>query len=52
VGAFSRRHGRKGSTHLRSTIWTLAVSLATAVTLLLLVTIVILVATAPNWLGR
>jgi len=51
VGAFGRRHGRKGS-NMRSTIWTLAVSLATAVTLLLLVTLVILVVTAPNWLGR
>ena len=52
MGAFGRRHGRKGSGHMRSTIWTLAVSLVTAVTLLLLVTLVILVVTAPNWLGR
>jgi hypothetical protein len=52
VETFARRHRRNGSRHLRSTLWTVAVSLATAVTLLLVVALVILVATAPNWLGR
>jgi len=51
MGAIDRGR-RKRQGHLRSTIWTLAVALGTAVTLLLLVAVIFLVATAPNWLGR
>ena len=35
-----------------STVWTVLVAFATAVTLLLIVMAVLLVATAPNWVGR
>jgi len=51
MGAF-RRGRDKRPRHLRSTMWTLAVALGTAVTILLVVTIIVLIATAPNWLGR
>jgi hypothetical protein len=33
-------------------IWTVLVAFATAVTLLIVVAIIFLVATSPNWLGR
>jgi hypothetical protein len=51
MSAFGRRR-RTGRRHLRATIWTLLVALATAVTLLLLIAMIVLVATAPNWVGR
>jgi hypothetical protein len=35
-----------------TTVWTLAVSLGTALTILVVVALVFLIATAPNWLGR
>jgi hypothetical protein len=35
-----------------TTVWTLAVSLGTAVTILLVVAVVFLIATTPNWLGH
>ncbi len=50
MGAFDRGR-RHRPRHLRSTIWTLAVALGTAVTLLLVIAVVFLLATSPNWLG-
>jgi len=48
MSTIGRRRGRR----LGSTIWTLTISLATAVTLLVAIAAVFLVATSPNWLGR
>jgi hypothetical protein len=48
VSAFRRGRGRQ----VGATVWTLAVSLGTALTILLVVALVFLIATAPNWLGR
>jgi hypothetical protein len=48
VSAFRRRRGGLVGT----TVWTLAVSLGTALTILVVVALVVLIATAPNWLAR
>lgn len=51
MGSFGRRP-RTGRRHLPATIWTLLAALATAVMLLLLVAMIVLIATSPNWVGR
>ena len=48
MSSFRRGRGRQVGT----TVWTLAVSLGTALTILVVVALVFLIATAPNWLGR
>jgi hypothetical protein len=51
MGAFDRGR-RKRPGHTGATILTVIVALGTAVTLLLLVTIIVLIATSPNWVGH